>query len=131
MNKREFVLSGCASVLGTGAWAGVTPGAQDFGSASAPTRHAQWQSLLGAEFALQTAPLDVFRLHEIRDLGQTAGHEQFSLVFLATATRRERLAGRALLRRGDGSHVALYLEPMDNDPQSGHARCAAHFSLLT
>ena len=132
MNKREFLLNGCAGVAGTIGWVASS----DASEGAAPpqgefARLSGWQSRLGDEFALQTAPAGRLRLREVRNATGGPGHEQFTLVFESDGIQRARPAHTAILRHAGGRPVALYLEPLANPRASSAARYAAHFSLLT
>ena len=132
MNKREFVLSGCAGAVGALGWIGSS---EAFAASRAgqveSARLAGWQRRLGDEFALQSAPAGTLRLHEIREATAAPRLEQFTLVFVSEGQSRARPAGTAILRDAGGRPMALYLEPLANVDSRSAARYAAHFSILT
>lgn len=132
MNKREFVLSGCAGAVGALGLIGSSGGfaASRTGQVES-ARLAGWQRRLGDEFALQGAPAGTLRLHEVREATAAPGLEQFTLVFVSDGRSRARLAGTAVLCDAGGRPMALYLEPLANVDSSSAARYAAHFSILT
>ena len=132
MNKREFLIGGCAGAVGTVGWV-ANCDARDAPrlSQGEPARLGAWQQMLGQTFALQTAPFGTLSLQEVRVGALAPGHEQFTLVFAGDTATRPLRAGTVILRHADGRPVALYLEPLVNVLGSGSARCAAHFSMLT
>jgi hypothetical protein len=132
MNKREFIIGGCAGAVGTVGWiANSDAGEVTRWGQSESARLGIWQQMLGQTFTLQTAPFGTLNLHEIRAGEHAPGHEQFTLVFESAATMRPLRAGTHILRHVDGRPVALYMEPLANHRTDGIKRYAAHFSLLT
>lgn len=129
MNKREFLLNGCAGVVGTVGWVAASEGA------TMPQGEvvglSGWQRRLGHQFALLTAPSGTLRLQEVRNATGGLGHEQFTLVFVSDGIQSARPAHTAIIRHAGGRPVALYLEPLANPHASSAARYAAHFSILT
>ena len=131
MNKREFIIAGCAGVVGGVGWVAQCD-ARGVASVSSDelARSAEWQQLLGRIFALQTAPYGALALQEVRGRASASRHEEFTLVFAGEASTPSLHASTFVLRRPDGRPVALYLEPLTNDPATRSRRYAAHFSML-
>ena len=132
MNKREFVLGSCGAALAT-----IGPisraGACEQASAAAAdlARLAAWQRRLGDTFEVRSAPGGTLTLSEVRVGAQSAGTEQFSLIFSGRSTQAAGPAGTRVVSLPDGRPLALYLEPLAFRPADPARRYAAHFSTLT
>ena len=93
MNKREFVLGGCAATL-----AAMSPMSKAAASARRPAgssdlnRLQAWRHRLGEQFALIPAGGVTLTLSEVRVGALSPGIEQFSLVFSSDAVQPSRPA---------------------------------------
>lgn len=138
MNKREFVLGGCALVGAAGhvVAAGTAPQQCNAATAGFGARPpelgpdlamAKWRRYLGDDFAVAGGRL---RLTEVR-AGSTAGAEaeQFSLLFIG-APADGLAAGTHQLIHGTGQRIALFMQPAGASAQ-GRALYRADFNLLT
>jgi hypothetical protein len=132
MNKREFVLGGCGAALATMGPIGQAGASEQ---ASAPptdlARLEAWQHRLGDEFTVRSAHGGTLTLSEVRVGAQSAGTEQFSLIFSGASTQGARPACTRIVSLPDGRPLALYLEPLAFHPADAAHRYAAHFSTLT
>jgi len=137
MNKREFVLGGCALVGAAGQAMAAGPDRPP-GPVAASDRAARppelapdlsmakWQHYLGHQFV---APGGSLRLTEVRAEPATGGlAEQFSLLFSA-APDQALTAGTHSLVHGTGQRIALFMQPAGASVQ-GRALFRAEFNLL-
>lgn len=138
LNKRAFMLGGCAGLLAGGAAAAATTAATATlglrerlpelpGRGYSPAR---WRRYLGQDFALDGPGAGSVRLESMEDVSGAGapGARQFSLRFSATAPALP-AATRWLRHAASGQRLALYLQPSGPDTQ-GQAGYVACFSLL-
>ena len=140
MNKRDFVLAGCSTLIGSVAMA--TP-AQAWLPGAVPTMgrlqrlpdlqtragQAEWQKYVGERF-VQATPAGskelVLRRVDGRHLDEVG--DQFSLVF-ATADGPEPTTPRALRHGSTGQQLPIFLQSAGID-QDGSALVRADFNCL-
>ncbi len=135
MNKREFVLGGCALVGAAGQAMAAGPAPCPVAISDRAARPpelapdltmAKWQHYLGHEFA---APGGSLRLAEVRaEASAGSAAKQFSLLFSA-APDQALAAGTHPLVHGTGQRIALYMQPTGVSAQ-GRALFRAEFNLL-
>jgi hypothetical protein len=139
MNKREFVVGGCAALAGAAASAhspgtSATDGAaparlcsQRLPDLATDMRSAAWSAYIGQRFQVQASgTATALVLREVRVQPGTQGLDQFSLAFDGGATL---LRGTHRLVHATGQRVTLYLDP---SAFVGDEPCAfrADFNLL-
>ena len=139
MNKREFVVGGCAALAGAAASAHVDGSlaadvaapmrlrSQRLPDLATDLRSAAWSAYLGHRFQVQASgTVTALVLREVKVQPGTQGLDQFSLAFDGGATLHP---GTHRLVHATGQRVTLYLDP---SAFAGGAPCAfrADFNLL-
>lgn len=137
MNKRDFMLGGCAGLLVVQVGAAIS--ADDSAATGLRRRPPEllgkgyspdkWRRYLGHAFALAGQQGAWLRLEAVEEEGVKALiHRQFSLRFSSAAPALP-AATRVLWHEASGQRLALYLEPADPDA-AGQPQYLACFSLL-
>lgn len=141
MNKREFVVGGCAALAGSAAraapsrqlatGAGTVPGLRRRRMPDLATEsgRATWQPYIGHRFQVDASGTAVtLVLGSINLCDASAGFDQFSLS-LETVTGPRLPTGSYRLRHASGQEVLVYLETVDF---AGRARASyrADFNLM-
>ena len=138
MNKREFVLGGCGTLLAGGAVAGPQPVQAPQEAATRRLRRLPdlasspgvegWREYLDHAFRVGATSRDVV-LQAVRNDPSSASLRQFTLVFAERDNAQPLAAGTHWLVHPSRQRLALYLEPAGS--VQGLASYRAQFSLLT
>lgn len=141
MNKREFVMGGCAALVG-GAASALPPEMVQAGARPVPGLRRQrlpdlstepgsaaWQSYVGHRFQAQTAGAAVtLVLGGVAVRDAKAGFDQFSLSLAADADSRLP-SGTHRLRHATGQEVTVYIEGTGTVGQ-GRTSYRADFNVM-
>jgi len=143
MNKREFVMGGCAALAGGAACAGATTTQASTGQRqglrsrrlpdlATDVRSQAWRAYLGHQFeAVVSGTAVPLTLREISMHGvDEANLEQFTLCFGSSSQAAMPLpAGTHVLAHPTGQRMAVYLDPATSQGAVPRAY-RAHFSLI-
>lgn len=138
MNKREFVLGGCAAAFAGGGLMAVVPASAAVATAQRSSRLpalaeapslTTWQRYLNQRFEAEvTGKRQHLTLSRVRADASAAPLTQFTLEFGAHG-QPWLTEGTQVLRHATGQRVSVYLQPTHNADVA--VAYQAHFSLLT
>ena len=137
MNKREFILGGCATLLAGGAVAGERPAQAPRDATTKRLRRLpelasgvgaeEWRAYLDHVFRVGATPRKLI-LQAVRDDPSSASLRQFTLVFADRNGAQPLAAGTHWLVHPSRQRLVLYLEPAGRVRSLASYR--AQFSLL-